>query len=629
VWASPLAVVAAVLIVLTPIAEPDRKPPRIVAAVMVDANGNARADRVRLTYSERVRHALDRDGRYPFTVAGYRIRSVGAASGRTLVLLLQEKQDPDAAARPSIRYRRTASQPVRDLAGKQAAAQLFRGVREHGHTGPPPPEPVKDSDSDGTPDAQDCAPANAAIHPGAPDSPELQFVDSNCDGIDGTEAHAIFVSPNGDDANPGTKAKPKRQIQAAVNAAAGKERYVLVAFGSYGHVKVTTGARIFGGYDPTTWARGDRYPDGLPVVTGSPEGVLADGAKDVVLQHLEIRGSSGGAADRSAYGIRAIDRSSLTLQRVVVRGGNGEAGAAGANGEAGARGSAGGAGEAGACTRLGPRSPAGGAGGRSPAGRTGGRGGGGRHSDDGEPGGTGLIGTPGGAGGESSNKGSPGGRGRAGENGAPGPGGFRGTNSTSGATATWAGRNGGLGFAGQPGNGGGGGGAGGANEGVFQSDGTGDAGGGGGGGGAGGKGGAGGAAGGGSFGIYLLDSMAVIEASTVAAARGGAGGNGGDGGFGGGGGAGGRGSKYQCSDGKPGTGGDGGTGGAGGRGGGGGGGAGGPSIAIFNAGTSTATVKSGSTVAFGAAGAGGAGGDGGPGGAGVAGATGIAKAIYP
>ena len=37
----------------------DRKAPRIVAAVMVDSDLDARADRLRLTYSERVVHPAD------------------------------------------------------------------------------------------------------------------------------------------------------------------------------------------------------------------------------------------------------------------------------------------------------------------------------------------------------------------------------------------------------------------------------------------------------------------------------------------------------------------------------------------------------------------------------------------
>jgi hypothetical protein len=231
------ALALAGIVVFGPAAGLDRKAPRIVAASMVDANGDFRADRVRLTYSEPVRHAADRDGHYPFAVAGYRIRFVGLAHGRTLFLFLAEKAQPDQTARPAIRYRRTLSKAVRDRAGNQALTQGFARVRAHGHTPPsstpvsspapspappPPPTPTPspsaapDTDHDGTPDAQDCAPRDASIHPGVPDLPDLSFVDSNCDGIDGTVGDAIFVSPVGNDANPGTKTKPKQTIQAAV-----------------------------------------------------------------------------------------------------------------------------------------------------------------------------------------------------------------------------------------------------------------------------------------------------------------------------------------------------------------------------------------------------------------------------
>ena len=135
-WTIPLAFVAAAIVVLAPAAARDRKPPRIVAAAMVDANGDFRADRVRLTYSERIRHAADRDGHYPVAVVGYRIRSLATATGRTLLVFLVEKKTPDGKAQPAVRYRRTTSKPVRDRAGNQALAQLFRGVRAHAHTPP-------------------------------------------------------------------------------------------------------------------------------------------------------------------------------------------------------------------------------------------------------------------------------------------------------------------------------------------------------------------------------------------------------------------------------------------------------------------------------------------------------------
>ena len=112
-----------------------------------------------------------------------------------------------------------------------------------------------DSDGDGATDAEDCRPADPAIRPGAPDLPDLAFVDSNCDGIDGTEQNAIFVSPEGKDTNPGTREQPKREIQSAVETASGNGKVVLAASGRYRGVAARSGVGIYGGYDPKTWKR--------------------------------------------------------------------------------------------------------------------------------------------------------------------------------------------------------------------------------------------------------------------------------------------------------------------------------------------------------------------------------------
>jgi hypothetical protein len=613
-------------------AAPDRKPPRIVAAVMVDADRDLQADRVRLAYSERVRHAVDRDGKYPFAVAGYRIRSVGAASGKTVVISLVEKTAPDHLARPSIRYRRTMSKPVRDRAGNQALSQSFRRTRAHGNAPPeppppppPPPPPQQDSDGDGYVDTQDCAPADRTINPGAADLPDLSFVDANCDGIDGTEKNAVFASPNGNDANVGTKTSPKRQIQAAVTAAVGTGRYVLAARGSYGRVVLATNVAIYGGYDPADWSRPENGPT---QITGGPEGILATNAQGVILQLLGVQGNNGGVSERSAYGIRAINGSSLTLQRVTVTAGNGMTGATGANGRPGLNGGNGGLPSIAApyCDWVDDSfQDLGGAGGDSPVGRLGGKGGKQGAGEDGGPGGTGLFGTPGGAGGKSGNPGKPGANGRDGTTGASGLGGDGGTNSTALAAATWIGVDAGFGRIGDAGNGGGGGGGGGGQTGVFVDDGTGNPGGGGGGGGGPGFAGDGGRFGGGSFGVYLHNSTVVTEAGSIAAGQGGAGGRGGDGGPGGVGGVGAPGDDECLSE--VGRGGTGGRGGDGGLGGAGGGGAGGPSIGVMKVGTSTATLTS-TTVQVGQPGPGGALGSGGTVGA-VPSQAGIAQAFYP
>src|SRR3954471_6259240 len=79
-----------------------------------------------------------------------------------------------------------------------------------------------DFDGDGpqtTPGKIDCAPLDPAVHPGAVDKPDLNFEDTNCDGIDGDLSKAVFVALSGDDNAPGTLTNPKRTINAAITAA--------------------------------------------------------------------------------------------------------------------------------------------------------------------------------------------------------------------------------------------------------------------------------------------------------------------------------------------------------------------------------------------------------------------------
>jgi len=277
----------------------DKRPPKIVGAAMADADRDGRGDALRVTYSEQVRHARDANGTYPFAIAGYRIRSIGLASGREVVVRLVERRAADTKARPVVRYRRTASQPVSDGSGNQAVAQTFRGTRSHGIAPPPKLDPKpkpSDADGDGTADAQDCAPKDAAIHPGAADAPDLGFVDANCDGIDGDEQRAVFVSTSGKDTNPGTKAAPKRQVQAAVTAAAPAKKDVYAAAGVYEKVTAATGVGIYGGYDQSTWAR---RLDLATTILGNPA-VSAQKATNVILQLLRLQGRRPSCGSRTA-----------------------------------------------------------------------------------------------------------------------------------------------------------------------------------------------------------------------------------------------------------------------------------------------------------------------------------------
>jgi hypothetical protein len=494
-----------------------------------------------------------------------------------------------------------------------------------------------DIDGDGSPNAEDCAPTDPAIFPGAADRPDLAFADTNCDGIDGDAATAVFVAPSGNDANPGTQAAPVQTIGVAISLASASSADVYAAAGSYAEsVQAASGVGVYGGYAAADWTRSIAN---VTQISGSPQGLLADGDTDVTLQQLSIGGTRGDGA--TAYGIRAINGSALTLERVAVTAGPGAAGAAGGDGLGGSAGSTGGNGGAGDNDVIledgtGGAGGAGGTGGGF-AGGAGGRGGN-TGQNSGLAGQQGFVQQPGqggagGAGGPAPSgsncghaDGGAGGNGAAGTAGAAGAGG---SNSLAGAGTDYdpTAGNGAAGADGAAGNGGGGGGGGSGQRnnqnpfsGCLAIGGKGSGGGGGGSGGGPGQHGVGGQAGGGSFGLYLVGSTVAVSAgSTIASSDGGAGGAGGSGGAGGAGGQGGAGDQC-CGD--VGQGGHGGAGGSGGAGGAGGGGAGGPSVAILRAGGATATVSADSTATAGAGGTGGAS----SGGSASAGSTGLSAA---
>jgi hypothetical protein len=430
----------------------------------------------------------------------------------------------------------------------------------------------------------------------------------------------LFVSLNGFDTNPGTQAQPMGTVSAAVSKAAASSPpfAVDVAAGTYNEgagVTVTGGITIEGGFDPSTWSHSN--PE-TTTITGSPQAVYASAATGVLLDDLTLQGTAPTGAGKSAYGLLAVNNSSVTLTYVAASAKNGTTGQGGTGGTAGQSGQQainGGNGQAsGGCTSsFGSGGPGGTYVTPGGTGGTGGcSGGSGNSGGNGQttPGGaSGGAGGPGGAGDDQSQAaGGNGGTGTNGANGAPGTGAV---NTLADAGITWAGATGGNGTSGQNAGGGGGGGGGGAlTKCVFLSCtyNGGAGGGGGGGGGAGGNGGAGGASGGGSFGIYLWNSTATVQDySTITA---GTGGTGGTGGYGGPGGYGGEGLAGGQGINGSGTGGTGGWGGSGGTGGGGGGGAGGPSIGIFRGGSSTATTDATDIITGGTGGQGGSGGTG-------------------
>ena len=98
------------------VAAKKKRAPRIVQATMRDSDGNFYADSIELLYNKRVRHKHDADGSFPFGVSDeYTIAAVGKASGKRIVIQLEEKSLPDlpdGLAAPVVTYQRTKSKPV-------------------------------------------------------------------------------------------------------------------------------------------------------------------------------------------------------------------------------------------------------------------------------------------------------------------------------------------------------------------------------------------------------------------------------------------------------------------------------------------------------------------------------------
>ncbi len=491
---------------------------------------------------------------------------------------------------------------------------------------------------------------SACTPPSPTDLPDADFVDDNCDGIDGDLATGLFVATTGtdDDGCGLTYTTPCRTIARGVlRAEITGRRNVLVQAGVYAEVvALASGVNIWGGYD-TMWQRDTRSaPEHEVRVTGGLDPVadqtlvirahnlaapttLADlviDAPDAVGQQL-----NGG---RSSYGVHAQNAANLTLLRLTIYAGNGADGPNGTNGAAAAGGTAvaagmpgqsgGGAVESEFLCEVSSHGGGGARGNNACVGglnANGGNGGNGGEMDTScdlfgfcsnctaTAGDTGAnaaqvsagmygAGGSGGAGASACAVGQSGLSGRV-QNGLAGSGGL-GSSLTAGS---WYARGGDTGMAGAHGGGGGGGGGSGGCDLGIDSYGA-----GGGGGGAGGcaavSGGGGGGGGGGSFGSFA--TFSTVNATDCVFHRGnaGAGGNGGEGGRGQSGAAGGSGGT---ASGDSSAGGGAGAGGHGGHGGGGGGGTGGSSYGIFSH-SSTITDTVSCTFAGGAAGLAGTGG---------------------
>ncbi|WP_395374431.1 putative metal-binding motif-containing protein [Marinicella sp. W31] len=426
-------------------------------------------------------------------------------------------------------------------------------------------------------DSTDCNDVDAIINPDAPDIPDLQFSDQNCDGIDGDASDSVFVASqgNGDGLTPNS---PTNDFNLAQQLAVDNNRsWVLLAAEEFSADSIwLSDINIAGNYINSYASRRMTIDTILTVPVSGAE--LSQSTHTMTYQLISIRSNQSALlTNASSYALTVQDILDLNLQHVEViaaNGGDGAIGQTGSTGDSGNNGSVGQNGvenSSGACDSN-PR-PIGGSGGSSTCGEGGGRGGvPGLGGGGGSTGGFSDSGSVGGSGGGPEQNGSSAGSGGSGANGLTGDPGlsFGSFNSNTYLPSP--------GFSGTPGtDGAGGGGGGGGGGGDRFCDSYGGAGGGGGAGGCAGGGGEGGQGGGASIALRLINSAVYIEGSLI---RSGIGGQGGDGGLAGQGGSGGLGRNGGAGEDDSGAGGRGGNGGAGGDGGRGGGGGGGPSIGI-------------------------------------------------
>ena len=493
----------------------------------------------------------------------------------------------------------------------------------------------------------------ACAPPSTIDNPDANYVDSNCDGIDGDASKGIFVAGGGTNSSTCGLAynTPCQTISFGVvrGVQAGRPN-VYVQAGTYNEVIVLlNGVNIWGGYD-FNWQRGPYSSaahkvtvvgaqdtttggDGEYLTVRAHDLIVGVTIDDMVLQGPNAQGISGssGLDGRSSYVVHT-KASTVTLSHVQIIAGTGATGGSGSSGpdasladaSAFMSGGTGGNGDEFTTTcNSSSRGGAGGGGVNSCSGRAtnGGNGGQGGTMDtdcgvfssnfDARPGDNGINaafvtgvfglhgngGSGGGTCGLTSN-GNPG----AIANGLAGSGGGGGYLGGSN-NLYWYAHAGGAGGTGENGSGGGGGGGGGGCDQGTDAYGA-----GGGGGGAGGcaarGGGGGGGGGGGAFGIFAVAASTVtIDTCDLFRGNAGSGGAGGSGGRGQSGGPAGLGGSAHPGSATP---GNGGAGAHGGHGGGGGGGQAGRSVGVVQ--TPDSTITGTCTQSGGAAGSTGTGG---------------------
>lgn len=197
----------------------------------------------------------------------------------------------------------------------------------------------------------DCNDADADIHPGASDDPDGAFIDSNCDGIDGDLAKAVFVAPDGTDSGPcDAPASACATPAYALTQTSAQRTQVYLRVGNYiGPLLVTGSAALFGGYD-AQWQRGPlttlgpnvrllggQYAGPILPLQGQFIAVYVGPAQEASLADVVVTGPDAIARNANgdglgSYSIFVDPAAHLVMDRCQIDQGDGADGAAGSAG---------------------------------------------------------------------------------------------------------------------------------------------------------------------------------------------------------------------------------------------------------------------------------------------------------
>jgi len=158
------------------------------------------------------------------------------------------------------------------------------------------------------------------------DLPDDDFLDSNCDGIDGDASQAIFVSQGGSDAADGTLSNPVKTIQHGIELASSAKKSVFVCIGEYTDNIVVgkEGVSVFGGYNCADWSRSNAR---VKVAPPSGTALAIRGAvAPVIVDRFELRSADATNAGESSIGAMIVNSKPVTLSNVTVTAGAGATG---------------------------------------------------------------------------------------------------------------------------------------------------------------------------------------------------------------------------------------------------------------------------------------------------------------